>query len=66
MGAAQRRDPSQPGGESIAFMLLAGIGLGALVGWGLDKLIGTSPVLLIVCIFAGFALALYAIYLESR
>ncbi len=47
-------------------MLLAGIGLGALVGWGLDKLIGTSPVLLIVCIFAGFALALYAIYLESR
>jgi F0F1-type ATP synthase assembly protein I len=53
-------------GETIAFMLLAGVALGALIGWGIDKLIGTFPAFMIVGVFAGFGLALYAVFIETR
>jgi ATP synthase protein I len=61
----QRRRPSNSA-ESIAFTLLAGVVLGLLAGFGLDRLLGTSPVFLAVGVFAGFGLGLYAVYLETR
>ena len=47
-------------------MLLAGVALGLLVGYGLDRLLGTSPVLMLVGVFAGFAIALYAVFIETK
>ncbi len=35
--------------------LVAGLGIGLGVGYGLDRLLGTGPVLLILFIFLGFA-----------
>lgn len=52
--------------ESIAFTLLAGVLLGLLAGYGLDWLIGTVPAFTLVGVFAGFGLALYAVYLETK
>jgi len=53
-------------GHQVAFMLLAGIGLGAGIGYGLDRLIGTFPALMLVGVFVGFGIALYAVYIETR
>jgi F0F1-type ATP synthase assembly protein I len=53
-------------GETIAFMLLAGVAIGALAGWGIDALVGTFPAFMIVGVFAGFGLALYAVFIETR
>ena len=52
--------------ETIAFMLLAGIVVGLLVGYGLDRLLHTTPVFIMIGVFAGFAAALYAVYLETK
>jgi F0F1-type ATP synthase assembly protein I len=52
--------------ESMAFLLLAGLAVGLGVGAGVDWLAGTSPVFLVIGVFAGFGLALYAIYLETK
>ncbi len=52
--------------ESIAFMLLAGVAVGLGVGAGLDWLVGVFPLFTVIGVFAGFALALYAIYLETK
>ncbi len=52
--------------ESIAFMLLAGVAVGLGVGAGLDWLVGTFPLITVIGVFAGFGLALYAIYLETK
>ena len=35
--------------------LVAGVGIGAAMGYGLDSLFGTMPVLLAVCTLLGFA-----------
>ncbi len=35
--------------------LVAGVFVGGLIGWGLDKLFGTAPILLIVCLLLGVA-----------
>ncbi len=35
--------------------IIAGLLAGAILGWGLDKLLATSPWLLIVCMLLGFA-----------
>ncbi len=35
--------------------LVAGLGLGCAIGYGLDSLLGTMPVMLIIFIFLGFA-----------
>jgi len=53
-------------GHQVAFMLLAGIGLGAGIGYGLDRLIGTFPALMLVGVFVGFGIALYAVFIETR
>jgi ATP synthase protein I len=52
--------------ESIAFLLLAGVAVGLGFGAGLDWLLGTFPLFVIVGVFAGFGLALYAVYLETK
>lgn len=53
-------------GETIAFMVLAGIVVGLLVGYGLDRLLHTTPVFIVVGVFAGFGVALYAVFLETK
>ncbi len=50
----------------MAFLLLAGLAVGLGFGAGVDWLAGTSPVFLVIGVFAGFGLALYAIYLETK
>lgn len=62
----QHRKSSFTGAETIVFMLLAGVALGLLVGYGLDRLLGTSPVLMLVGVFAGFAIGLYAVFIETK
>ena len=61
------RAPAQPEGDpaargramSFAFRLatelVAGVFVGGLLGWGLDKVLGTAPILLIVCLLLGVA-----------
>ena len=52
--------------ESVAFLLLAGVGLGLGIGAGLGWLLGAFPLFVIIGVFAGFGLALYAVYLETK
>ena len=52
--------------ESVAFLLLAGIAVGLGFGAGIDWLFGTFPLFVVIGVFAGFALALYAVYLETK
>lgn len=59
------RGRGKSGWEWVAFYLLAGVLLGALGGLGLDHLLGTTPLFLIVGIFTGFALGLYGVYKSS-
>jgi F0F1-type ATP synthase assembly protein I len=60
----QGKSPAQA--ESVAFMVLAGVALGLGVGYVVGRLVHAVPVFLGIGLFAGFALALYAIYLETR
>lgn len=39
----------------IATELIAGVFVGGLLGWGLDRWLGTAPFLLIVCLLLGVA-----------
>jgi F0F1-type ATP synthase assembly protein I len=57
---------SSASAESVAFLLLAGVAVGLGVGAGLDWLFGKFPLFAVVGVFAGFGLALYAIYLETK
>lgn len=63
-GQHQRR--SSTGADSIAFTLLAGVVLGLLAGYGIDRLVGTVPVFTLIGVFAGFALGLYVVFLETK
>ena len=63
-GGGDRRSPASA--ESVAFMLLAGVAVGLGAGAGLDWVVGTFPLCTAIGVFAGFALALYAIYLETK
>ena len=45
-------------GNRVLTELIAGPAGGALVGWLFDRLLGTSPVLLLVCMFLGIAVAI--------
>jgi len=62
----QQQRPSPASAESIAFTLLAGVALGLLVGYGIDRLLGTLPVFALAGVFVGFAIGLYAVYLETK
>jgi len=53
-------------GETVAFMLLAGIGLGSGIGYGLDRLVGSFPAFMVIGVFVGFGIALYGVFLETR
>jgi ATP synthase protein I len=66
LDTAQGRQPSEPpepGGRGeamglafrIATELVAGVFVGALLGWALDKWLGTAPILLIVFLLLGIA-----------
>lgn len=44
-------------GNRVLTELIAGPAGGALVGWLFDRLLGTSPALLLVCMFLGIAVA---------
>ncbi|HZR71510.1 AtpZ/AtpI family protein [Bradyrhizobium sp.] len=62
-----RTDQSDAGGDSnarasamamgfrLSSELIAGVGLGALLGWGFDRLLSTSPFGLIVFVLVGFS-----------
>ena len=70
--------PERPGGskndsrtpvttaETVAFTVLGGVVTGLGLGAGIDWLLGTFPLVAVIGVFAGFALALYAIYLETK
>jgi F0F1-type ATP synthase assembly protein I len=62
----ERSGTSRPGGESLAYFIVAGIALGFGLGFGLDKLLGTFPILAAVGMFAGLAFAVYVVYLRMR
>lgn len=57
---------SSPSGEAVAFLILGGVVTGGGVGAGVDWLIDQFPLCTIVGVFVGFALALYAVYLETK
>jgi F0F1-type ATP synthase assembly protein I len=67
-GEGKKKDPprSAASAESVAFLLLAGVGVGLGFGAGVDWLLGTFPLFVVIGVFAGFGLALYAIYLETK
>jgi F0F1-type ATP synthase assembly protein I len=62
----QHKGRSSGSAESIAFTMLAGVVLGLLAGLGLDRLVGTSPAFLLIGVFVGFGLGLYAVFLETK
>lgn len=47
-------------------MLLAGVAVGLGVGAGIDYALHSFPIVTVIGVFAGFALALYAVYLETK
>lgn len=59
------RRPS-PSGESVAFLILGGVVTGGGAGAGLDWVVDKFPLCTVIGVFVGFALALYAVYLETK
>jgi F0F1-type ATP synthase assembly protein I len=57
---------SRASGVAVTGQILAGMALGAGVGFGIDWLAGLMPLLTIIGMCAGLGLSLYAIYLETR
>jgi len=56
--ASRDAAPARPGmalGFRLAADFVAGVVLGAALGWGLDRLLGTSPWGLVVFLLLGFA-----------
>jgi F0F1-type ATP synthase assembly protein I len=52
--------------QSVAFTVLAGIVVGLLVGYGLDRLLHTTPAFIVIGVFGGFGAALYAVFLKTK
>ncbi len=66
-GTAQRKpDKGYRQGSRVLTELVAGLAGGGLIGWFLDRLFGTSPWLLLVMVFLGFAVAFRNIYRISQ
>lgn len=65
-GRHDRKKGSSTSAESVAFLLLGGVAVGLGVGAGIDWLVGPKPLWTVIGVFAGFGLALYAIYLETK
>jgi ATP synthase protein I len=53
-------------GNRVLTELIAGPAGGALIGWLLDQFFDTAPVLLLVCMFLGIAVAFRNIYRISQ
>ncbi|HWI86270.1 MAG TPA: AtpZ/AtpI family protein [Sphingomonas sp.] len=60
--APRRPDKGYKQGSRVLTELVAGPAGGALIGWVMDRLFGTSPWLLLVLLFLGFAVAMRNIY----
>ncbi len=66
-GTAPRKpDKGYNQGSRVLTELIAGPAGGALIGWFLDRIFGTSPWLLLVLLFLGFAVAIRNIYRISQ
>lgn len=65
-GKKKDQPRSAASAESVAFLLLAGVAVGLGFGAGVDWLFSTFPLFVVIGVFVGFALALYAIYLETK
>ena len=73
-GTEAARNDAAPGkpqkgynqGSRVLTELIAGPAGGALLGWFLDRLFGTSPWLLLVMLFLGFGVAIRNIYRISK
>lgn len=65
-GSGDDKKGSSASAESVAFMLLAGVAVGLGFGAGIDWVFSTFPRFVVIGVFVGFALALYAIYLETK
>ena len=63
-GDGKRGSPASA--ETVAFMLLGGVVMGLGAGAGIDWVVKTFPLFTVIGVFAGFALALYAIYVETK
>ena len=50
----------------MAFLILGGVVTGGAVGAGVDWAIDQFPLCTVIGVFVGFALALYAVYLETK
>mgnify|MGYP000863004428 CR=1 FL=1 len=57
---------SSASAESVAFLLLGGVVTGIAVGGGIDYAVDTFPLATAIGVFVGFAVALYAVYLETK
>lgn len=64
--ARRRPDKGYSQGSRVLTELIAGPAGGALIGWFLDRWFGTSPWLLLVLLFLGFAAAMRNIYRISQ
>jgi ATP synthase protein I len=62
--------PASPSQMGIAFRLvtelLAGVIVGGAIGWALDRVFGTSPILLIVCFLVGVAAGIRNVQRTAR
>ena len=54
-GDSSARASAMAMGFRLSSELIAGVGVGALMGWGFDRLLSTSPFGLIVFVLVGFA-----------
>lgn len=63
---AAGRPRGQAQGSRVLTELVAGPAGGALVGWLLDRWLGTSPWALLVLLFLGFGVAMRNIYRISQ
>ena len=64
--AKTRVDPNMRIAQLVIGYLIGGPLGGALIGWGLDSLLGTFPKLLLLLLFLGFGAAVWNIVRISR